>query len=110
MERRINHFFSVIIGITRKSERSKEKLRELNFTKILEPYLAPGQDVFRFEAIAVVAEIANEEECKQILRANREAIKFVVSILQCSLKADQHLYGIGLGVQWYAHAIGKGEA
>lgn len=65
--------------------------------------------MFRFEALAVVAEIANEEECKQILRANREAIKFVVSILQCSLKADQHLFNIGIGVQWYAHAIGKGE-
>lgn len=86
----IEHNLAIVHNIALREENFK-RLKQVEFTKVLPPFLRKSSDRFSVYALTVLAVTITEDECN-ILDANHTVIQYVLDILESALQDKSHYY------------------
>ena len=67
------------------------RLRSLNFTEVLVPYLDSPEKMYQLNCLASLAAIIDEKE-SEILNRNNDSVKFLIEVLQKGLNEPSRRY------------------
>ena len=73
------------------AETNIPRLRSLNFTEVLEPYLESPEKMLQLNCLASLAGIIDEKE-SEILNRKTDSVKFLMTVLKKSLVAVNRRY------------------
>ena len=72
-------------------ESNVSRLRSLNFTEVLEPYLKSPEKLVQLNALASLAGFIDEKE-SEMLNSNQDSVKFLMKVLKNSLGSSTRRY------------------
>ena len=72
-------------------ESNTPHLRDLNFVKVLEPYLESPEKMISLNCLATLAGIIDEKE-SEMLNRNNESVKFLMTVLRKGLPTSIRRY------------------